>query len=624
MTMTPKKYKIGDLRPSQILFSFGIGAVVDLPNMSALVMGLDDWDTAYATEIGEERLLAAVRGQLGGQVKRLLAPPLAPEGDGGFPSPFDPIALVGVPVSPFPRWMLCPWPGCRLLAPLESGLFELKTDCYHPDRTRYVHANCPKPGAPPTVLPSRFLVACRAGHLDDFPWIPFVHGGPTDCKAVLRLRERGVSGEATDVTVTCDTCGKSQIMSQAFGRAGSTTLPACRGRRPQLRDCESGCQEPLRAILLGASNSWFPLTLSALAIPTASGKLAQLVETAWSVLEKATTIDILKSFRSIGVLPTLAAYSDDTVWSAVEAHRAGQGMTPALGEGSLRAPEWTVLTEPDPARNSPDFRLSEVEPPAAFSSAIDQVVLVERLRQVQALIGFTRLESPGDFADVEEFPQERRAPLSRKAPQWAPASEVRGEGIFIRFDEDEIARWERSEAAIQWSHEFFTAHREWRTRRRLAPPNAGYPGLRYVFLHSFSHALMRQFSLECGYTAASIRERIYSLPPEADDGPMAGVLIYTAAPDSEGTLGGLVNLGRPEALGRHIAHALEGVRLCASDPLCSEHHPGREGVTLHGAACHACLFVPETSCERGNKYLDRSLLVETIIPHDRFFFSLKD
>lgn len=472
MTMTPKKYKIGDLRPSQLLFSFGIGAVVDLPNMSALVMGLDDWDIAYATEIGEERLLTAVRGQLGGQVKRLLAPPLVPEGDGGFPSPFDPIALVGVPVSPFPRWMLCPWPGCRLLAPLESGLFDLKTDRYHPDRTRYVHANCPKPGAPPTVLPSRFLVACRAGHLDDFPWIPFVHGGPTDCKAVLRLRERGVSGEATDVTATCDTCGKSQIMSQAFGRAGSTTLPACRGLRPQLRDCESGCQEPLRAILLGASNSWFPLTLSALAIPTASGKLAQLVEATWSVLEKATTIDILKSFR--------------------------------------------------------------------------------------------------------------------------------------------------------WSYEFFAAHREWRTRRHLAPPNADYPGLRYVFLHSFSHALMRQFALECGYTAASIRERIYSLPPEADDGPMAGVLIYTAAPDSEGTLGGLVNLGRPEALGRHIAHALEGVRLCASDPLCSEHHPGREGVTLHGAACHACLFVPETSCERGNKYLDRSLLVETIIPHDRFFFSPMD
>ena len=93
---------------------------------------------------------------------------------------------------------------------------------------------------------------------------------------------------------------------------------------------------------------------------------------------------------------------------------------------------------------------------------------------------------------------------------------------------------------------------------------------------------------------------------------MAGLLLYTAAPDSEGTLGGLVSLGEPEQLRRHLDQALERMSLCASDPLCAETRPADDGLSLHGAACHACLFAPETSCERGNKYLDRRVLVDTV------------
>jgi Domain of unknown function (DUF1998) len=133
--------------------------------------------------------------------------------------------------------------------------------------------------------------------------------------------------------------------------------------------------------------------------------------------------------------------------------------------------------------------------------------------------------------------------------------------------------------------------------------------------------LIRQFAIECGYATASIRERIYSRAPGGDREPMAGILLYTAAPDSEGTLGGLVALGGPKMLGRHLDQALDSMRLCASDPLCAEHHPMRDGLTLHGAACHACLFLPETSCERGNKYLDRSVLASTVDSDGLAFFS---
>lgn len=249
---------------------------------------------------------------------------------------------------------------------------------------------------------------------------------------------------------------------------------------------------------------------------------------------------------------------------------------------------------------------------------------MKRLREVRALIGFTRIESPGDFTDTGELEEEVRALLSRKLPQWVPASEVRGEGVFLQFKEEAIARWLVSNPSLKtYEQQTFDAHRRWRIARSIRNPEANFPGVRYLLLHSFAHALMRQLAIACGYTAASLRERIYSKYPHEDNGPMAGVLIYTAAADSEGTLGGLVSLGEPKLLGQHIDQALEQMRLCASDPLCAEHSPFQNTTELHWAACHACLFSPETSCERGNKYLDRSLLVSTVksIPASLAFFS---
>ncbi len=198
---------------------------------------------------------------------------------------------------------------------------------------------------------------------------------------------------------------------------------------------------------------------------------------------------------------------------------------------------------------------------------------------------------------------------------------MRGEGIFLQLKEDVVEGWVRSAPVAERGRAFLEAHRRWRAARNLQPPDAGFSGMRYVLLHTLAHVLMRQLALESGYAMASIRERIYSLPPTDEDGPMAGVLLYTAATDSEGTLGGLVGLGEPAELGRHLAQALERASLCTSDPWCAEHHPYRDGTTLHGAACHACLFAPETSCERGNKYLDRNVLTATLCQTDLAFLS---
>jgi hypothetical protein len=184
---------------------------------------------------------------------------------------------------------------------------------------------------------------------------------------------------------------------------------------------------------------------------------------------------------------------------------------------------------------------------------------------------------------------------------------VRGEGVFLRLAEEPLASWERPLADGDRARQFALADARWRYDRGL-DPSRPWPGLRYVLLHTLSHALMRQFALECGYGAAGLRERLYA--DETSASHMAGILLYTAAPDSEGTLGGLVELGRPDRLEQLFLDAIDQAGLCSSDPLCAEHEPGSDG-SLHGAACHACLFASETSCERGNRYLDRSLLVDT-------------
>jgi len=613
---------VGDIRPSQLMFTYGVGALIDLPKISVIVTGLDDWpvNPEYAHPVNESRLLQAVQFHLSA-VEKLLTPPLVPD-TGAIPDPTDPATYIGVPVAAFPRWMVCP--RCRILAPLSSGLFQLDEDHYRVDETCYRHTSCNKSkGHAPEVIPARFLAACEKGHLDDFPWVEFVHRNQPCESPMLRLIEHGPSGEARDLEVRCEHCNSQRRLSEAFGIENRAKMPDCRGRRPHLRDYDSEtCGLKMRTIILGASNTWFPVSLSAIGIPVSADIILQLLEEDWGVMKNVTSPEILVFMRQIGQLGRLSQYSDEKIYAAIQQyqHQLATGSAQS-SKPDLKTPEWNVFKEHNSNLNGDEFRLRAVNVPPQYQDWIRQVVLVERLREVTALVGFTRIDAGGEMADELDIPTET-APLARIQPNWVPASEVRGEGIFIQFDETRMAEWIGRSAVSAAGMEFFDAHVRWRKARGIEPPEEGFPGMRYVLLHSFSHALMRQFSLECGYSAASIRERIYSQAPDETREAMAGVLIYTSAPDSEGTLGGLVSLGETETLGMHIAQALEAAHLCANDPLCAEHVPGAQGHTVHAAACHACLFSPETSCERGNRFLDRSTLAPTVEHDERSFFDV--
>ena len=605
--------ELGDLRPSQLIYTFGVGALLDLPNTSALILGLDDWDTRYCTEITEERLLGAIQRRLGPQLKKLYLPPMVFDDDNRDPT----APAIGVPVAPFPRWLRCPL--CDTLATIDSGIFQLVQDRYRSDRTRYVHASCKANN--PTALAVRFLLACREGHLTDFPWVEYVHQQNAPCKpSRLTLREFGAAGDASDIIVKCLECNKDRRMADAFDR-DNFQIP-CSGHHPHLRKIENGCQETARTILLGASNSWFPMVMSALSLPPrAADKLARLVAEQWGALKDIPSLEVAKFVTAPSRMPALVDFTAEQIWAAIETRKQADNQDDAE-ETDLKIAEWEVLTQNPPPAPSEDFRVTRVPAPTGFGQFFEETILLELLREVRALLAFTRIESKGDFADAAYVDDGRQTPLSRQSPTWLPASEVRGEGIFLRLKEAALQSWEQRPDVQKLEQEFFNAHKGWRRLRKLNPPEAGFPGSRFVLLHSLSHALMRQIALECGYTAASVRERLYCRPVGQEHGPMAGILIYTAASDSEGTLGGLVQLGQPVTLGRQIQHALESMRICGSDPLCSEHSPVPDGRGVHGACCHACLFAPETSCERGNRFLDRTTLVGTFASKAAEFFNI--
>ncbi|MDH6228178.1 DUF1998 domain-containing protein [Streptomyces sp. MJP52] len=605
--------RVGSVRPSHLMFTAGIGSLVDLPNFSVLVKGLDSWSYSGVTQydIDEPRLRAAVNRSLQrygrGQIEQLRS---APWLEGGDSDPKGWAAQgVGVPVTPFPQWLRCT--ACNLLAAVDSQEFDFRNaNARTPHEAKFVH-DCKN--SKPLAVAARFTLVCTAGHLDEFPYTAYVHHGQACTKAQrpkLRMKDHG-GNQAANVTIECVACGRKRNIREAMGERGRRHLPACRGRHPHLGTFESGCEKEAVLMVAGASNQWFPLTLSALALPKGQGgDIEKILDDHWPELQGVVSRQFFDLVASMPQFGFLKEFDPDTVVSAILARKEGvEGSAPSAPDvqSDLFGPEWDALSGPVPTPTD-DFALRPVSVPPQLDELFSDVRQVERLREARALIGFTRLDAP----DRESPEIATRVELSRSTQNWVPASEVRGEGIFLRVRDDLMADWaDRMVKSPQME-----AHREaygrFRANRKSDrmtsefDPFQGWPGARYMALHTLSHLLIRTIALECGYNSASLAERIYA---GDDDHARAGILIYTAVPDSEGTLGGLVSLAESSELRRIVRRALTDAQHCSADPLCAERLPHDPDDYLHGAACHVCLFVSETTCERGNRFLDRRFLV---------------
>jgi len=628
--------RIGSLRPTALMYTSGIGATADLPHMSVMVLGLEYWQKQYLRmgeppRIIEPRLLKAVKSQLGPSVAELRRAPWIQD------EPGQDIAMrIGVPTTLFPQWLRCT--GCNLLARAEWNEFSYENTRKHrPDQAKYFHKACRGKGggaAKPSkraVVPARFLLACIDGHLDEFPYMEWVHnaiGREWQCSSgvvnpKLEMSE-SQSNTGPSVRIKCLACGASRRMQEATGKNGEAKLPFCRGRHPHLGTFEK-CQHGTKLMLLGAANQWFPSTISLLVMPTMQKRsINELIEIVRALPEairqSGTTVEsmalILMLMNGQLGMNTDGITSGD-LWKAFQ---AAENEQPAVSDFNVDDPFAILMPEWDVMKNSAlfkeiseksEFKLRSQGQPTELSPIVEEVVAVDRLKKVNAFIGFTRVDPEDRIGDARE----RIVRISRSnAPLWVPATEDRGEGVLLRFNENAIDKWEQGVLGSSRWQELRLSHQRNFNRRQSTSAakidaDSRLPQPRYWALHSLSHMLIREMAMHSGYGAASLSERIYGWGPSGDRDGAAGILISTTSADSEGTLGGLVELSTPEVITRLLKNALSRASHCSSDPLCAGKLPISPEDFLHGSACHFCLFVSETSCEKSNRFLDRAMVL---------------
>lgn len=595
----------GEIRQSQLISTFGPGSMVDLPNHAALIGGLEYWSTPDQ-EIHEERLAVKIAHFLELPRIRLFKPPVDP------PDALTPSA--GVTAWLFPQWFVVQreWGTAgtrsrRLVhyRSLEKGRFL--------DRDRSLQK----------VVPVRFVQACVNGHISDIDWRGYVHKFMDPCQREIWIDERGTTGEIADIVIRCE-CGAMRPLVQAT-QIGANALGFCNGERPWLgpysnEKCggEDGPVQQNRLLIRSATNSYFPQVMSAISIPDASAELRKAVDAAWGDLEFVEDMgDLERELRKPKIRNALEKHDPAAVLAEVMRRKGG---APPPVKTVKQAEIETLLSSQDevgddtPAGDYFARRMPLRQPRSGVSARLDRVVLVHRLREVRAQVGFTRFEPVVADLEGELNLEVRRAAIAREIT-WVPSVENRGEGIFLSIDREQLRLWRDRREVQERGTALLRGFQTWQKQHR---DGSDFPGLDYVLLHSLSHLLITTVALECGYGATSIRERVYV------GGGGYGILLFTGSPDAEGTLGGLVQAGR--RIERYFRDACELGTLCSNDPVCALHDPAdaREERFLNGAACHGCLLIAETSCERRNEFLDRALVVPTVAQSGAEFFREAD
>jgi hypothetical protein len=594
--MSPRSH--GQVRRGQVITTYGPGALIDLPRHSAIVGGLDTWPkTGDLEEILEPRLTSKLHTMTGVPAPRLFAPP---------PDENDPREIAkGIGVWRFPEWFI-------VQEATGSAERERSRRLVHrkqlDDKGRF-------DGRP--VVATRFVRACPKGHVDDLDWRGYVHGAADPCLRQLWLDERGTGGDLADLVVRCE-CGIPGRSLYEATQVEMNPLGTCRGARPWLgRTAPEDCKLPSRLLIRTASNAYFPQVVSVLSLPDRGSAVEVAVRKLWDdlqIVESGPDLALLK--RKPKIMDGLATFTDDEVLEAIYKAKGGNAEDKPVKQIELDA----LLASPEGFGEEvpidPNF-LSRRLPESSWrhsktSKDIESVIQVHRLREVLALVGFTRFEAVTPDINGEFDTDVVRAQIALE-PTWFPAVENRGEGLFVQLNPQAVMSWLERPAVSQRLIALAQGHKRWGEYRKSKRP---FPGGPYVLLHTLSHLLIQSLSMRCGYPASSIRERVYA----NSEGQHYGILLYTGSPDAEGTLGGLVQQARH--IEDHLMQALRMSALCSNDPVCAYHVPGEslESRWLHGAACHGCALVAETSCEMRNDYLDRALVVPILGFPDAAFF----
>ncbi len=616
------------IRRSQLISPWGVGQMINFPkDESLMVVGLDMWEEKFRTitEIDEFKIQEPrLAKRLG--VKEFRLPPDFRDPGQGVTNP-----SLKIPFVRFPRWHYCTSCGHMEKVsiydsqkPTCTGVsFGSGRSCS--DKTERQRQK---------LIPVRFIAICPHGHIEDFPFMEWVHGGTQpEGQHNLRLRAGRSSGALSGIEITCS-CGAHKTMAGAFNEQSLTKIGVtCSGGRPWLgeeaeRNNTTHCGQHLIVVQKGASNVYFSQVRSSIYLPqwekSVDRRLVEVLEKNWNWLTSGLVDGKFDRMRFELVAeqkfnPEKREFYTEKLLEAATKRMSGDDSSNTDdSEEKYRKMEYDAILAEAGGENQ-DFFVSknqantydDSETGGAISTGLTSIGLLHKLRETRAFIGFSRW-LPDDGKTLEA--KKEFIKLGRSIT-WLPAMVVRGEGVFFEFSEKRLKEWVTIKEVIaraKFLSDNYNRPREAKgqKRREIKPE--------FVLIHTFAHLVINQFSYECGYGSSALRERIYcnlEFPNET----MNGVLIYTASGDSEGSLGGLVRQGKQGNLETIVYNAIENARWCSSDPICIDSH-GQGPNSCNLAACHNCSLLPETCCEESNMLLDRAMLIgELDIPSIGYF-----
>lgn len=586
------------VRAAQAVLQYGVGAMVDFPDQTLITSAPETWSETQ--RIYDDRFAKAL-------------------GVDYFALPTD------ISYSRFPEWYFCP--KCRKFQPIKKWISEYqkrsKSKALEIDPYMTKHMQCLD--CRQDLVVARIVTVCEHGHINDFPCIKWVHkqskkpicGNPSLSFKTGASGTEGLEG----LTVSCS-CGAYTTLKGAFEKGCFEKLDKdveeaifqCEGGHPH-KHIKEKCLCYPRTVQRGSSSVYFPVVYSSLVIPPYADKLNARIEKSNAFLECDATLNKLPEMREMILEKHFSKWVEEIALE-IGAPKASvesilkrkwfdeRNIETDVTSVKYRAEEYEALSGEigTPSGALGDFSREGVEK-ALFQDKlphIKAISLIDKVRVVNALIGFSRI-NPVFGKDDDGFVH-----IKEQETRWYPAYEVRGEGIFIEFEQADIDKWIAENTAVV-EHAMRINDNYAKSFIGQSHPRTITPKL--LLLHTISHLLIKQLSFECGYSIANLSERIYCAD-ESEGRQMAGIFIYTASGDSEGTFGGLVRQGKPDAFPQIFKRAIDGAKTCSNDPVCIlSHGQGRESLNL--AACHACALLPETCCEERNGFLDRGVVIGT-------------
>lgn len=581
------------ISPSQFILSYGVGALVETRDGPNVILDFQNWGQMFTYRGGTKSLndFAITDDHVtallnGGRIFRIPT-------NADLEEPEEEVIFhTGL----FPRWAKCERHKC---------LYELSPGGI---------SNCPKcpPGKFAQTEAIRFIRACPDGHMDDIDWQRIIHRKNRNCDSKHFEWIEAASGDLRSVKIRCleKGCNAEASLWDIYNQTSR-----CSGYSPET-DTTEKCTKDAIVILKSASNLRQPENVSALTIPPKCTNLHYVLSmpVVLTIVAMNPSIDkngLLSALKQVAAsqpdlippdtIDTIEEHDDDEVKSAITDIRTP--VDPKLNMASLKEKEFEALKyasvhgHPLTPKRPEDF---EVEKGSSVDLTISsklrvRVTPVKRLRIVIAQRGFRRYVRPKSIP-VEQFSPE----LIEKSyfdghNRWYPGIAIRGEGIFVHIPSDGHLHLDELSAQA-WNREFVHYGR-----------NITFHPV-FIFWHTFAHRIIQALGLDSGYSSASIRERIYVKPDSKGTSGEGGFLLYTSQTGGDGSLGGLI------ALTNHfdlvLDSAFRNVNACSNDPLCEDQAITRG--RANGAACYACLFLSETSCDHRNLFLDRNLLRRSI------------